>query len=327
MNRLISQRHRLIQKFMISCFWVAVTTSAHGESSFNQVEEIIYGTPPAASNDKIAKEQAVYLQGLLPQYKVSVANFFSMGINQLIKDSHRTIAEDADFLPRVEKLVHSNGICFSGQWNITEPNEYSGYFSEGSQGLFIGRASTALSATKRGNPRAFGFAGKLFASNDPTDATPTANFFTIDVLSGAQRARFMDVQMTNQPPLGFQFNALYIGLFASAAFASADNNPGFRPLYPIAELGLNAGEEAKWPRYMMLQTDPEITRNDEEDFRDELDFAQNGLTKLRLQILVNEDSVNRDDNGWQQIGYIDLNESVVSYGCDRQLHFSHPKLK
>ena len=30
---------------------------------------------------------------------------------------------------------------------------------------------------------------------------------------------------------------------------------------------------------------------------------------------------------WQAIGLIHLNESMVSYGCDRRLHFAHPKMK
>jgi len=38
------------------------------------------------------------------------------------------------------------------------------------------------------------------------------------------------------------------------------------------------------------------------------------------------DTANKpEDAGWQHIGHIKADKTVVSYGCDRQLHFAHPK--
>ncbi|HET8706406.1 MAG TPA: hypothetical protein VFM46_08905, partial [Pseudomonadales bacterium] len=228
---------------------------------------------------------------------------------------------------RIEKLVHSNGICFAGKWTITETTPYSGYFKKSATGLLIGRASTALSETERGQPRAFGFAGKLFPTLNPDQPVNTANFFLVDVLMGAQRDRYLDVKMTNQPDIGFRWSVLSLGLAVASTFAKADTNPRFRPLYPIAELGLAAGEVAKTPKYMMLQADPATLRNDSPDFRDELNIEKNNSGMLLFDIMVSDTTANKTSTDWKKIGVIELDRSKVSYGCDRQLHFHHPKIK
>jgi len=48
---------------------------------------------------------------------------------------------------------------------------------------------------------------------------------------------------------------------------------------------------------------------------------------LAMQIFVSDTSGNQDSKDWKAIGQISLTESKVSYGCDRQLHFAHPKIK
>jgi hypothetical protein len=40
------------------------------------------------------------------------------------------------------RLVHPNGICLTGLWQITEDTGYSGYFRNGSRALIVGRYST-----------------------------------------------------------------------------------------------------------------------------------------------------------------------------------------
>jgi hypothetical protein len=47
------------------------------------------------------------------------------------------------------RLLHPNGICLTGLWEITEATSYSGYFQRGSRAVVIVRYSTCCSATAR----------------------------------------------------------------------------------------------------------------------------------------------------------------------------------
>ena len=38
-------------------------------------------------------------------------------------------------------IAPPNGVCLTGDWMITEPTEYTGYFRQDSRGLVIGRYS------------------------------------------------------------------------------------------------------------------------------------------------------------------------------------------
>jgi hypothetical protein len=51
------------------------------------------------------------------------------------------------------RLVHPNGICLTGLWQITEDTGYSGYFRNGSRALVVGRYSTCCRETRRGHVR------------------------------------------------------------------------------------------------------------------------------------------------------------------------------
>ncbi len=306
---------------------LCVSLTSYADSSFNEVRDVIFTPPSRAANAVEAQEMAVYQNGQLPHYDVKAANFFKDGVNLLSQDAARTLSETADFYPRLEKHLHSNGICFSGNWQITADTPYTGYFKKGSQALFIGRASTALTETEQGEPRAFGFAGKLFATLKPTQKVATANFFTIDVLAGADRDHYLDVKMTNDPKLGFRFAVIPLAFQVARVFRNADDNPGYRPVDNIAALGVKAGETIKAPRYLMVQALPKTPHNDSKDFRDELNIEKHHLPMLAMQIFVSDTSGDQDSKDWKMIGQIALTESKVSYGCDRQLHFAHPKIK
>src|SRR5438270_12886003 len=65
------------------------------------------------------------------------------------------------------RLLHPNGICLSGAWEVTEETEYSGYFKAGSRALAIARYSTCCRETRRGHLRSFGFVGQQFPTIDP----------------------------------------------------------------------------------------------------------------------------------------------------------------
>lgn len=300
---------------------------ATAQSSFSEIENIVFGTPPPPQTAIERQEQAAYLNDALPHYQISQSRFIQAGVNLLFNDAKRTLSTADDYLPRLDKLVHANGICLSGKWTITETTSYTGYFKRGANGLLMARASATLSETERGQFRGLGLAGKIYPTQNPALTTPTANFFVVDVLTGAQRDRFLDIEMTNKPDIQLRWSILSVGFAAITTFARADKSPGFRPLYPIAELGLLPGETARAPQFMKLQANATTLRNDQIDFREELNIEKNNSGNLLFDIMVSDVSAERSGSHWNKIGFIEFTRSKVSYGCDRQLHFSHPKLK
>jgi len=51
------------------------------------------------------------------------------------------------------RIIHPNGICLTGLWEISEQTPYSGYFRIGSRALTVCRYSTCCKQTRRGNER------------------------------------------------------------------------------------------------------------------------------------------------------------------------------
>lgn len=304
-----------------------IAATAQAESSFNEVRDVVF-SPTEAKNSLEQQEINVYADNKLPHYQVSAANFIKDGVNLLVGDAQRTLNQTDDYYPRLEKHLHSNGICFSGTWNITQKTPYTGYFAQGAQGLMIARASAALTETQRGEPRAFGLAGKLFPTTNPNQKVKTANFFTVDVLAGTQRDHYLDVKMTNEPKTGFRFAVIPLAFRVGSVFNKADEQAGFRPVTAFAEMGLKQGEVAKSPRYFMVRGANSNKRNEAIDFRDELNIQKNHAGKpLVFKILVSNTSGDQDGSDWQEIGDLTFSESKVSYGCDRRLHFAHPKIR
>lgn len=276
----------------------------------------------------------VYAKGKLPQYPMTVSGFFRYGVNLLERAAKRTVSQRFDYYPRIEKLVHSNGICFTGEWEINKnPNHYTGYFAEGARGLLIARASAATAETKDFERRAFGFAGKIFPTMNDSEKVETANFFTVDVVPGEVRRRFTTTSLTNEPRTNLSgadflnFPLITTSLFIQQALSSADNNPGFRPLYPVAVAGTSlVPVNARWPRWMKLKFTHNGSKGATDDFRHELNLASGQQHELAILISEKTKDPNQEQD-WQEVGVIRLKESFVSYGCDRRLHFAHPKLK
>jgi hypothetical protein len=292
-------------------------------SSFSEVQKVVQDEGSIPFSLIGAEEQRVYQSGRLPQYPVS---FFSMPIAVLESDSQKTLVERADYYPRLRKLVHANGICVEGDWNISEPTGYSGYFKQGSHGLFIGRISVALQETTSAGSRGFGFAGKIFPTLDPDQKVDTTNFFTVDILSGAPSKRFLDQAFTNNPPLIPSLDVAGPLAKIVPAFLLADTSPTFRPVTQIARTEESASLIHS-PRYMRLRAAQGTVKNDQPDFRNEVltAFAEN---KGQLKFMIETSSTTSDrkaQSGWTPIGFITLDKAVVSYGCDRRLHFSHPQ--
>lgn len=310
---------------------VLLTLSAlpsHAESSFAQVHAVVFDSPQITGSTIEQQERAVYAAGQLPQYPVTAGRMVVDGVNLLRRDAQRTLRETADFYPRLEKLVHANGICLAGRWQIDTATPYTGYFKQGAEGLWLGRASVSLSETKRGQPRGFAMAGKLFPTLDPNKAVPTASFFLADVLSGTQREHYLQTAMTNQPKIGFRFAAIPLMFQVSRAFSGLDKQAGYRPVENIAALSAQgiAPEVVRAPKFLMLRPAATNPLNDAVDFRDELNLTKAKVAAWQWEIWVSDQVSQPSDEGWQKIGQITANQSIVSYGCDRQLHFAHPRV-
>jgi hypothetical protein len=288
--------------------------SSYQGSTFNEVRKQVFSDP----------------YKVLPQQKVTFRSFFQRFRNVLLKAAVRSLDDPSDIIPYHRKLVHPNGIALFGTWNITEKTPYTGYFSQGSQALIVVRCSTALSATKRGHYRGFGFVGKLFPTTDPTERVKTADFFAIDVFAGTKAAHFTDVELTNDVPTGFNIDALlnfFAGVASVLTFRRADGNNNFRELYPIAELGLPEGAKSVTPIWIMIRAWPGSGKADKADFRDELRVENYPNNTLRFEIWVADKVLPSGKRDVKQIGYIDLTESVASDSADHRLAFQHPRLR
>ncbi len=268
----------------------------------------------------------------LPQGKVTFSSFFSGFTNLIAKSAKRTVENQSDILPHFNKLLHKNGTCLSGTWEITKENPYSGHFQNGSKGLIIARASTTLSNTKQGGLRGFGLAGKIFPTQDPYSIHKTANFFLIDNLGGTYESNFTRANLTNEPGIlpSFSFSLPLLAPVAAAvskAFGEADKNPGIRQVYSISNLGLQENEIASTPKYMKFVGVSEESTVNESDFRDELKTHIESNGQLSFNIFVaNEKDVNGNKK-WTSIGVVRFDQIVASTGCDHNLHFHHHKFK
>ncbi len=299
--------------------------SAYRGTSFQKIVSILLdrNVPAGAPADELA----VYRSHQLPHYPVSASAFIQGGKNLLEAAAKRTVTRKEDYYPRLQKWVHANGICYTGKWEIHEKNPYSGFFQNGSEGLIVARLSAAMSNTSRGSRRSIGFAGKIFSTLDPQEVVKTANFFTLNAGLGENIDQVAEARFTNEPPANIGFtSSLFLGLKIADALGKADISAGFRPLDPVSNLALPASRVPVTPKWIRLSVDQSQWRpNPAADFREEmaLDHGKN----LVLNIDVSNTTKNRkSDSGWEKIGKITLNQSYISYGCDRMLHFAHPKV-
>ena len=263
----------------------------------------------------------------MPTTEVTAKNFVVEGVDILLNNAKRTIDKRDDLLPEFNKLLHPNGVCLKGKWNITEGTPYTGYYATGSEGLIIARASVALSDTTQGNNRGFGFAGKIYPATDQNDMNKykTANFFVIDNLGGTKEKYYTNAAMVNEPDVSLRLRLLGLLLKAKKAFGGADSHPGTRQLYEISELGIDESIESVTPRWMMILGD--VENINEEDFRDELDVdLYDGGLKFSIYTSDTNNIPNKKSSeDWNKIGFIIFDESVVSSSCDHRLHFHHAK--
>lgn len=317
---------------LISCSGLAATSHANPDqyqgSSFNEVWDVITDTHFQPKELIAQKEFSIYQAGRLPNYPMNAKSLFGGDKNGLARDAERTVNDRFDYYDRLPKKLHPNGVCVAGEWHIDAKTNFTGYFASQSRGLFIGRISVAMEDTLSGKSRGFGFAGKVFPTVNSNETVPTANFFTVDVLLGTKAKRVLDVKTTNEPALGFNFSLVGLMLKVAAALESADKNAMFRPLSQVGTLGYahSAINHPKWIR--LAVADQNLKKNDEPDFRYEIVKAMAENREINYSIEVSNTTHDRNsETGWTKIGAIKLNKAAISYGCDRRLHFSHPKLK
>jgi hypothetical protein len=242
------------------------------------------------------------------------------------------------------RLVHPNGVCLIGKWQITGETEYSGHFTKGTVALAIGRYSTCCTETRRGRTRSLSLVGKLFPTTDPNHATPlrTANFITQDDIGGTSTEFINDVELRNAPDTTLSrrgFGAPIL-LLVGLTFRRVDNQPTIRQLYPIAELGKPAGQPTRAPEFMRLLVAPDQPRIAGEglDFRDEVmaQIFDRGDPVPKRTVTFNIEVTDegwttgpavrerRTFRNWRSIGALTFESAVVSYNGDSVIHFNHP---
>ncbi|MGI9287044.1 MAG: hypothetical protein ACR2P1_16790 [Pseudomonadales bacterium] len=276
----------------------------------------------------------------LPHYRVEKKLFGKSGRsenNHLLQAAKRTLTAKEDLLefPQGQKLLQANGICFAGEWIIDTDSPYSGLFQNPTRSLVIARASVALSGTRQSDKRAFGFAIKLFPTNDADSVVPTLNAFVVHSMGGVRTKHVLDLALDNEPPLGAmpsfsQLGAAYRLLrdlkAADKMISKTKPDVSYRPVTHLAEYG--ADGEASAPRWLRLRAADGLPRVDKNDFRDELRVKNYPQQQLIWSIEVAVDKNSKKSNAeWQPIGRLVFNESITSPACDKQLHFAHPLLR
>jgi hypothetical protein len=279
------------------------------------------------------------LRGILP---FGPPYFFRQAVARAV-DSHADLRWGTDG-KGFRRIIHPNGICLIGMWEISAETSYSGFFQNGNRALVIGRYSTCCKETRRGHERSLSLVGKLFPTTDPDHPEPlrTASFITQQDLGGDRTDYINDAELRNAPNTTSWRRGLGapVLLVESILFNQADKEPTQRQLYQIAELGKPEGEATRSPAFMRLLVDPEQPRIPGEalDFRDEImahlydPGDPTPRRRLTFHIEVTDDGSTqgaaffqrRHFGQWTRIGQLVFSEAVASYNGDFVIHFNHP---
>ncbi len=320
---------------------------AYQGSRFSEVREAIFANPyqevwgsPGAPPLPI---YGVSLSGVLhgiPPFRPPY--FFRQAVARAV-DSKADLRWGADG-KGFRRLIHPNGICLTGFWQISAQTPYSGYFRSDSRALVVGRYSTCCAQTRRGHERSLSLVGKLFPTTDPNHSEPvrTANFITQQDIGGDRTDYINDAELRNAPNTsgwrrGFGAPVL---LVEAILFGLVDKKPTIRQLYQIAELGKPASEPTRAPQFMRLLVAVEQPRiaGAALDFRDEI-MAQiydrgdpTPQRTLTFHIEVTDEGSTRGPDffqrrhfaNWNRIGTLSFSEAVASYNGDFLIHFTHP---
>lgn len=290
----------------------------------------------------------------LPEYRVSLWSLLTGVLpfgrrHQFRAAADRTVDSGTDLRWGIDgkgfrRLLHPNGVCLTGEWEITEPTEYTGYFRRGSRGLTIGRYSVGGPA-RRGRARSMALVAKIYPTTDPDDpdrAWP-AGLITQQDFGGEWQDFINDVELRNAPDTHGWRRGLYDLLQLTTTgitFKLANREPTIRQLYEIAELGKPPGEPTRSPEFLRLLVDEGQRRIEggDLDFRDEV-MAQiydrgdpDPKREIVFHVEVSDDGETRGlgiyerrtIRDWKRIGRLTYREAVVSYNGDFVVHFHHP---
>lgn len=319
---------------------------AYRGSRFSEVKEAVFANPYQHVWGGKEEPPLPYripsflelLRGVLPY--ITPKCFFPKAAERAV-DSRADLRWGSDRMG-FRRLIHPNGVCLTGIWEIKEDNDYSGYFRKGRRALVVARYS-APGVAKRGEGRGQAMAGKLFPTTDPDHALPliTANFFTGDDISGTFKRYLDEIELTNAPNVtpGNSWSSAPVLLICFVVFTLVDRESTIRQLHQIAELGKPEGEETRAPGFMRLTLVEGQDRIEGEglDLRDEVMamIYDSGDDKPKRKFVFNIDVTDEfEDHGllgkqrsfknWRRIGTLAFDEATVSYNGDHVLHFTHP---
>jgi len=302
-------------------------------SRFAEVRDAVFANPYRRPYERFPSTLGPLFRGLLKLHW------------QFLAASKRVVRSDADLRwgpdrQGFRRLLHPNGICLTGTWEITEETPYSGYFRGGSRGLVIARYSTCCTETRRGHTRSLAMVGRIYPTTDPEHPTPlpTASFITQEDIGGAESQSINEAVLRNAPNTTITkrgFTGAPILLTTGVVLMLTDKQPTIRQVYEIAELGKADGEPTRAPEFLQLTVVPEQPTIPGEalDFRDEI-MAQVYDTPLRSLTFRIETSDTGETHGpgfyqrrtitnWREIGRLRFDAAVASFNGDRVINFNH----
>ncbi len=335
---LFSKHFRKLRNWYWLLVFTATLTTGVGASE-RESTRINAHSSENASFQKIYTEVFSDPYKQLPYYTVTKQLFGQSGDsadNLALQAARRSLSFSGDLydFPQGKKIFQANGICFSGTWRIQQASEYTGLLKKGTDVPVIVRASVALDGTLQKHKRAFGMAIKFFPNQNREEFIPSINLFVMNSLGGVKSRHILDLEMDNAPELGALPPISKWGtmLRLQKDFSRADREVSgeesrieYRPVDNLARFNNTANENPRFPTWLKLTADENISRVDQDDFRDELQVEHYTNNKLVWNISVAEGELKEKHKAqWLILGVLELNESVVSKTCDQRLHFQHP---
>ena len=314
-------------------------------SRYSEVREAIFANPyrsgPAGQGP-----------GELPMFISRIKNAWAglfRGQNIFRQASARVLDSRADLRwgkdgKGYRRIIAPNGICVTGEWEITEDNPFTGYFKKGSKGLIIGRVSSDGNETKRGQRRSISLGMKIYPTMTKGHKKPLipASVIIQEDLGGMKTAYMNDAMLMNAPSIHAYRRGIFvlIMLRANSIFKKLDKVPGSRQNADVAELGKPADEQTKAPLHMKIEMTPGQRKieGDKLDFRDEIyqhiyvDGSDEPTGVMEWDISVADYGretglpgiTTQHVHDWKRIGKLRFTEAVASYNGDHVIHFHHP---
>ncbi len=315
-------------------------------TSFNDLKAAVFDEPYYGK--AWGESGAAHLPDYPTNFAILARGFFSLSKRHFLASAaQRTITSQADLRwgPNrrgVQRLLHPNGICLTGVWEISENTHYTGMFAMGSKGLILARYSTGL-GVRRGQKRTFALVAKLYPNLDGATPCKPASIITQADLGAAFPDSIYDVELRNAPDIsvlkrGFDIFSLLLITFS---LFRADRRATIRQLYPVAELNKSPGAKTRCPRFMRLRIADDQPRigggDDTADFREEV-LAQiydrgNPVPQRELVFTIETSDdgritgfLNKRLTGahFRRIGKIRFADAAASYHGDFVIHFHHP---